>query len=53
MADSPPTRSWASVCGDCVHCEDGCCEDGYPTSGEEDCIAAICEGFAPIKKGDA
>lgn len=53
MADGVPTRTWDSLCRDCIHFTDGSCDAGYITSGEEDCIAAICKGFAPIKKGDA
>jgi len=54
MSDGAPSRTWDSICNDCVHCRGGLCRAGYITAGSDDCIAAICLGFQPkTKEGDA
>ena len=47
MKRTTTTRTWDSVCGDCTRLTGGVCAARHPTTGETDCIAAICVDFTP------
>ncbi|MBR2571638.1 MAG: hypothetical protein IKE30_05865 [Clostridia bacterium] len=40
-------RTWASVCGSCAYYGKTGCAFPEATGGPDDCIAAVCGGFAP------
>ena len=51
MNDGQPTRTWDTVCSDCLHWSGNACLALQVTAGGDDCIAAICAAF--IHKGSA